>query len=104
TAKPAAAGALLAGAAGAGRFPSRLPRGRADGGLPAGRRRGIRPRLRLLRRPATPDNLLMKNRRSIALTLLAGDSLCLFFFMNVVGMLRGIIEPTDPLFWPLVGP
>lgn len=46
----------------------------------------------------------MKNRRSIALTLLAGDSLCLFFFMNVVGMLRGIIEPTDPLFWPLVGP
>ncbi|MFH1497264.1 MAG: polyprenyl glycosylphosphotransferase, partial [Verrucomicrobiota bacterium] len=46
----------------------------------------------------------MKSPRVTAITLLLGDALCLLFFMNVVGMLRGVIPVTTPLLWPLTGP
>lgn len=46
----------------------------------------------------------MKSPRTIAVTLLLGDALCLLLFMNVVGMLRGVIPVTAPLLWPLIGP
>ncbi len=46
----------------------------------------------------------MNNNRSSALALLLADTLFLLFFMNVVGMLRGVIAPNSPLIWPLLGP
>ncbi len=55
--------------------------------------------------PIRPDRTnRMKSPRAIAVTLLLGDTLCLLLFMNVVGMLRGVIPPTEPLLWTLVGP
>jgi exopolysaccharide biosynthesis polyprenyl glycosylphosphotransferase len=46
----------------------------------------------------------MSPSRRFTLALILGDVLCVLLTFNLVGMLRGIIQPDSPLFWPLFAP